>query len=122
MKRLWGLALGLGITALFLMACSAGEDGPPTPVYKYFGYMTNPSELDRDCDPIPPGTISAFAIDPGSGGLTVSAGSPYTASPRSFSLAAHPSGKFLYVTGHGRLRISTNMRSRSLRSIPPRAR
>jgi 6-phosphogluconolactonase (cycloisomerase 2 family) len=83
------------------MACSAGEDGPPPPVYKYFGYMTNPSGLDRDMDPIPPGTISAFAIDPGSGGLTVLAGSPYTASPRSFAIVAHPSGKFLYVTGHG---------------------
>jgi 6-phosphogluconolactonase (cycloisomerase 2 family) len=102
MKRSWGLALGLGITAAFFMACSAREDGPPPPVYKYYGYITNPGELDRDGDPIPPGTISAFAIDPGSGGLTVLAGSPFEAFFRSFAIAAHPSGKFLYVTGIGR--------------------
>ncbi len=61
---------------------------PPETVYKQYAYIAN-SESQ---------TISAYTIDPATGTLTEIAESPFAAGGfHPWSVAVHPSGKFLYV-------------------------
>jgi 6-phosphogluconolactonase len=64
---------------------------PPEPVYKHYAYVAN-SESH---------TISAFTIDPITGTLTAIEGSPFAAGGAyPWSVAVHPSGRFLYVLNY----------------------
>ena len=70
---------------------------PPEPVYKQYAYVAN-SESH---------TISAFEIDPATGTLTPISGSPFAAGGvHPWSVAVHPSGKFLYVLNYASRDIS----------------
>ena len=103
MKRLWGLVLGLGLAAVYFIACSTGDGDLPT-VYKYFAYVTNSSTV---ADFVPPyGHVSAFAIDTITGALTAVDGSPFSAGRAPKGIAADPSGKFAYVANQGESSIS----------------
>jgi 6-phosphogluconolactonase (cycloisomerase 2 family) len=67
------------------------------PVYKQYAYTADSQSH----------AVSAFAIDPAAGTLTTVAGSPFTVGGTfPISLAAHPSGKFLYVLNNASRDIS----------------
>jgi 6-phosphogluconolactonase (cycloisomerase 2 family) len=70
---------------------------PPEPVYKQYAYIANSDSH----------TISAFTIDPSTGTLSGIAGSPFAAGGfYPWSVAVHPSGKFLYVLNYASRDIS----------------
>lgn len=96
-----GLILILILT-IALTGCGSGGSGnpssndppsndlpsndPPKHGTNYYLYVTNTSN-----------NISAFSINPANGGLTSISGSPFAAGTSPSSVAADPSGKFLYV-------------------------
>jgi 6-phosphogluconolactonase (cycloisomerase 2 family) len=49
---------------------------------------------------LPAGSISGFSIDPATGSLTPVPGSPFPAGPMPSSIAADPTGKYLYETNN----------------------
>jgi 6-phosphogluconolactonase len=79
MKSFWGRALGLGLLAVFVAACSSGGNGgnnpPPPTVYKYYAYVTNYLS----------GNVSAYTINASTGALTAVAGSPFAAGDQTYS-------------------------------------
>lgn len=88
MKRMGGWALGLGLSVIFLSACSAGAGDPPP---RSYAFVTNNYS----------GSVSAFVSDTATGALTEVVGSPFKAGYGSVGIALDPSGKFAYVAGGG---------------------
>jgi 6-phosphogluconolactonase (cycloisomerase 2 family) len=69
-----------------------------------FLFVANPFDNNGN------GSLAAFVIAPGTGGLTPAAGSPYTPAPAELSpwaVALDPSGLYLYVANSGSAVVST---------------
>ncbi len=86
MKRPKIPLLTVGLIAALLGACSAGggSDGAVEHVFLYV-----PNQFSND--------VSAYAVDALSGALTAVSGSPFASGAEAMSIAAVPSGKFVYI-------------------------
>ena len=85
----WPILASL-LALLLISACGSGDDSaPPAPVARDFVYVTNEQSA----------TISVYAVNPTTGLLTLVENKTGPGSPR--SVAAHPGGKFIYVTDVG---------------------
>jgi 6-phosphogluconolactonase len=93
MKPILEKVLALGLISASIVACGGeGEPSPPpTTVYKYYTYVSNNWSNN----------ISAFEINTTTGALTEMSGSPFAAENVPISIAADPSGKFIYVADNG---------------------
>jgi 6-phosphogluconolactonase len=83
-----------------------------------FVYVPN----DSRCDSCPPGNVSAYSVNAGSGALTAIPGSPFpTAGLGPSGAAVDPTGKFLYVSNVSSGNVSAytiNARSGALTAVP----
>ena len=86
MKRPKIPLLTIGLIAAFLGACSAGG-GSGGDAEHAFLYV--PNQVSND--------ISAYSVDATSGALTAVSGSPFAAGGGAMSIAAVPTGKFVYI-------------------------
>ena len=88
MKRYWDVALGLGIVAMFFVACSVPQS------YKTYAFVTSANG------------ISAFLVNTYTGALTEVSRSPFTYGADPSPIAFDPSGKFAYVADNSSDSIS----------------
>jgi hypothetical protein len=88
----WTKSLCVFFCIAALCGCHRGSDGSSS-TSREFGYVANA---------ITPGRVSEFAIDPRTGAWTPIPGSPFVeGASEPHSIAAAPSGKFLYVLNRG---------------------
>ena len=65
------------------------------------------------------GEVAAFTIDPTTGQLTATPGSPFPAGLNTLWVGVDPSGKFVYVTNHGSFGSGTTVGGVSAYKIDP---
>lgn len=87
-------ALSLVILVAGCSSSSTPTITPPPPVTGTVSFIYTANAAGS------PATVSALMSDATSGALSLVSGSPYGAGTSSFAIAAHPTGKFLYVANY----------------------
>src|SRR5271165_579679 len=100
------------LVLVLILAGIAGCIGCSTSSHYVYAALPNANE------------VAAYREDPYSGTLTPLAGSPYTVGDGAYSLALHPSGKFLYVANPGQgendISLFDVQTNGTLVEVPPR--